>query len=150
MGNCHWKGAATMLIGEYHYSIDEKGRLNFPAKFREQMGERFIVTRWLEECLIAFPMPEWQRVFDALNQSGLVAGRTARRFLLAAAEEVTVDKQGRILIPQPLREHAKLKKDVTLIGADPYVEIWDAAAWEKECACMSPQEIAKAMETLGI
>ena len=139
-----------MLIGEYHYNIDEKGRLNFPPKFREQMGEQFIVTRWLEECLIAFPMTEWERVFSILNQSGLAAGRTARRFLLAAAEQVAVDKQGRILIPQHLREHAKLSKEVALIGADPYVEIWDAAAWKRECDSMDAQAVAQAMETLGI
>ena len=139
-----------MLIGEYNYIIDEKGRLNFPAKFREQLGETFIITRWLEECLIVFSNSQWEMVFAAINEKGLAAGRMARRFLLASAVEVSPDKQGRILIPQTLREHANLKKEVSILGADPYVEIWDTVAWKKECDAMSSQVIGQAMEQLGI
>lgn len=139
-----------MLIGEYDYAIDEKGRLNFPAKFREEMGGTFIVTRWLEECLIAFPKSKWEEVFSALMASGLAAGRVARRFLLSGAVEVTPDKQGRILIPQALRDHAGLVKEVSILGSDPYVEIWDTEAWRRECAKMNNDEIAQAMERLGI
>ena len=82
--------------------------------------------------------------------SGLAAGRVARRFLLSGAVEVTPDKQGRILIPQALRDHAGLVKEVSILGSDPYVEIWDTEAWRRECAKMSNDEIAQAMEKLGI
>ena len=91
-----------------------------------------------------------EEVFSALMASGLAAGRVARRFLLSGAVEVTPDKQGRILIPQALRDHAGLVKEVSILGSDPYVEIWDTEAWRRECAKMSNDEIAQAMEKLGI
>ena len=118
-------------MGEYNYTIDDKGRLNFPAKFREKMGAAFVVTRWLDDCLVAFPETEWQRITDILRSKSMVKTRDIQRFLFAAAQEVAPDKQGRILLEPALRSHAGLQKEVTVIGVGGYAEIWDTAAWQK-------------------
>lgn len=118
-----------MLMGEYNYTIDDKGRLNFPAKFRDDMGETFVVTRWLDHCLVAFPMQEFERMADTFAQRGMAKSRDIQRFLFSAAEEVKPDKQGRILLPAVLRQHAGLVKEVTIIGNRNHAEIWDTAAW---------------------
>ena len=86
-----------MLVGQYDYAIDAKGRLNFPAKFRDTMGETFIVTRWLDHCLAAFPSDEFEKVAAKIEEKGLVKGRTVSRMLYSSAVEVTPDKQARVL-----------------------------------------------------
>lgn len=147
------KEAAGMLLGEYNYSIDGKGRLNFPAKFRDEMGEKFVVTRWLDKCLIAFPMPKFEEVAKNFIQKGMVKGRDIQRFLFSAAEEVTLDKQGRILLSAVLRQHAGLDKDVTIIGSCEWAEIWDTAAWEAYSAekfDANNIDIAAAMEEMQL
>ena len=105
-----------MLVGEYNYAIDAKGRLNFPARFREEMGERFVVTRWLDGCLVAFSQSEFEQLAATFAAKGMTKSRDIQRFLFSAAEEVTPDKQGRILLPPVLRRHAGLEKEVTIIG----------------------------------
>lgn len=137
-----------MLIGEYNYAMDEKGRLNFPAKFREQMGREFVVTRWLDECLVAFPQSEWQRITQTLMSKSMVKTRDIQRFLFSAAEEVSPDKQGRILLGPALRAHAKLEKEVTVIGVGSYAEIWDTAAWAAKQQSLGSADIEAAMEEL--
>lgn len=137
-----------MLMGEYNYTIDEKGRLNFPAKFREKMGGQFVVTRWLDDCLVAFPEAEWQRITDILRSKSMVKTRDIQRFLFAAAQEVTPDKQGRILLESALRTHAGLRKEVTVIGVGNYAEIWDTAAWQRKQQSLSGADIEAAMEEL--
>ena len=97
-----------MLVGQYDYAIDAKGRLNFPARFRDAMGETFIVTRWLDHCLAAFPAEEFEKVAAKIEEKGLVKGRKVSRMLYASAVEVTPDKQGRIQLPAKLREDAGL------------------------------------------
>ena len=87
-----------MLLGEYNYAVDSKGRLNFPAKFREKMGQTFIVTKWLDNCLVAFPQEEWERMDALLEEKGMLKPRQVKRFLYAYACEVEPDKQGRILL----------------------------------------------------
>ena len=82
-----------MLVGQYDYAIDAKGRLNFPAKFRDAMGETFIVTRWLDHCLAAFPSDEFEKVAAKIEEKGLVKGRSVSRMLYSSAVEVTPDKQ---------------------------------------------------------
>ena len=91
-----------MLVGQYDYAIDAKGRLNFPARFRDAMGETFIVTRWLDHCLAAFPAEEFEKVAAKIEEKGLVKGRKVSRMLYASAVEVTPDKQGRIQLPAKL------------------------------------------------
>lgn len=137
-----------MLIGRYDYAIDDKGRLNFPAKFREDMGKSFVVTCWLDGCLAAFPESEWDRVTSLLREKSMVRARDVQRYLYASAVEATPDKQGRILIPQHLRKAASLEKDVTIIGVGGRVEIWDTAAWEAYDEQLRNGPIADAMEEL--
>ena len=139
-----------MLMGEHRCALDDKGRLNFPAKFRDEMGESFIVTRWLDDCLVAFPDGEWERISALLAEKSVVKSRDVQRFLYAGAGEVSPDKQGRILVANHLREHAGLKKDVVVIGVGRHAEIWDAEAWRGMAARMGSGAIAQAMEELDI
>ena len=104
-----------MLVGQYDYAIDAKGRLNFPAKFRDAMGETFIVTRWLDHCLAAFPSDEFEKVAAKIEEKGLVKGRNVSRMLYSSAVEVTPDKQGRIQLPAPLRQSAYLDHERPVI-----------------------------------
>lgn len=137
-----------MLIGEYNYAIDEKGRLGIPPKFREEMGASFIVTRWLDDCLIAFPPAEWERVCALLSEKSMVKSRDAQRFLYAGAAEAVPDKQGRILLPANLRRHAGLEKDVAVIGVGNHAEIWDAKAWQEKNDALRGGPIAAILEEL--
>ena len=137
-----------MLFGEHRCTLDEKGRVNFPARFRDEMGESFIVTRWLDDCLVAFPEGEWERVSNLLAEKSVVKSRDVQRFLYSGAAETTPDKQGRILIPVPLREHAGLEKDVVVIGVGRHAEIWDAAAWRSMNERLDSVSIESAMEEL--
>ena len=120
-----------MFVGRFDYAIDSKGRLNFPAKFREGMGETFIVARWLDHCLAAFPAAQFEKIAEKIEEKGLVKGRKVTRMLYSSAVEVTPDKQGRIQLPAKLRGYAGLEHDVTIIGNREYAEIWDTAAWNK-------------------
>lgn len=137
-----------MLFGEHRCTLDEKGRVNFPARFRDEMGESFIVTRWLDDCLVAFPEGEWERISNLLAEKSVVKSRDVQRFLYSGAAEATPDKQGRILIPVPLREHAGLEKDVVVIGVGRHAEIWDAAAWRSMNERLDSVSIESAMEEL--
>ena len=139
-----------MLIGTYQQKLDEKGRLNFPARFREEMGEQFYVTCWLDECLIALPAEKFEQIFARLSESGMVKNRALRRMLYAGAVEAQPDKQGRILLPPNLREHAQLGKEVVVIGVGDYVELWEPQRWQKMKDSMRGGEMAAAMEELDI
>ncbi len=121
-----------MYMGEYNHTIDNKGRLIVPAKFREVLGDKFVVTKGMDHCLWLFDMEEWVRLEEKI-QALPVTNQKARklsRFFLAGATDCEVDKQGRILIPAPLRKHASLDKDVTLVGVGGHIEIWDQVTWE--------------------
>ncbi len=139
-----------MLMGEYNYAIDEKGRLNFPARFREQMGQVFVITRWMDNCLVAFPESEWQLICEKLQGKSMVKTREIQRFLFAMATEVTPDKQGRVLISPSLRTHAGLQKDVTIIGVGKHAEIWDTAASQEKQAGFGSEQLEVAMEELEL
>ena len=143
-----------MLIGEYEHSLDAKGRLIMPAKLREDMGEKFILTTGLDGCLFGFSMSEWEKFEDKLK-SLPITNKNARnfvRFFLSGATECELDKQGRFLIAGKLRDVAKLDKDVTIIGAGTRIEIWDKAKWEEHNSeeNLSIEEIEQNMEDLGI
>ena len=143
-----------MLIGEYEHSLDAKGRLIMPAKLRDDMGEKFILTTGLDGCLFGFSMSEWEKFEDKLKALP-ITNKNARnfvRFFLSGATECELDKQGRFLIAGKLREVAKLDKDVTIIGAGTRIEIWDKAKWEKHNSeeNLSIEEIEQNMEDLGI
>ncbi|MCX7843581.1 MAG: division/cell wall cluster transcriptional repressor MraZ [Clostridia bacterium] len=143
-----------MFYGEYQHSVDPKGRVIVPARFREGLGEKFIVTKGLDNCLFAYSMSEWSNLEAKLKTLPL-ANKDARafiRFFFAGASECEVDKQGRILIPQNLREYAALDKDVYIIGVSTRVEIWDREKWESYSGDdnVSADSIAEKMAELGI
>ena len=121
-----------MFMGEYNHSIDPKGRLIVPAKFRESLGDMFVVTQGLDGCLFVYPNEEWQ-AFEEKLKTLPMANKDARkfvRFFLAGAAQVELDKQGRILLPSNLRSFAGLEKDCALVGVGTRVEIWDKERWE--------------------
>ncbi|MGL5465551.1 MAG: division/cell wall cluster transcriptional repressor MraZ, partial [Leuconostoc lactis] len=108
-----------MFMGEYSHTLDAKGRLIIPAKFRHQLGDKFVVTRWMEHALRAMPMPIWEKLETQLNELplGKKEARQFKRFVLAGAMEAEIDKQGRIIVPANLREYAGLEKDVIVTGS---------------------------------
>lgn len=137
-----------MLLGQYDYSVDSKGRFNFPAKFRDEMGPSFVVTRWLDDCLVAFPKAGFQAMADKLLGHGNTRNRDVQRFLFSDAIEVEPDKQGRILLNTALREHAHLDKEITIIGNMNRAEIWDTQTWKKRKNAMDKKAIEAAMDEL--
>ena len=138
-----------MLIGEYQHSLDTKGRVNFPAKLREDLGESFILSKGLgDECLFVYSNEEWDKLTQKLNNLPLSKARALQRFLFAGATQVQPDKQGRILIPQNLRQYAKLQKDLVIVGASNRAEIWDQEKWEQMCGEVTSEMIAQTMDEL--
>ena len=141
-----------MLIGEYEHSLDAKGRLIMPAKLREDIGEKFIITKGLDGCLFAFSIEEWKN-FELKLRTLPISNKDARafsRFFFAGAIDCEIDKQGRFLLPNNLREYANLVKEAIIIGVGTRLEIWDKATWEKCDENISADEIAENMTMLGI
>lgn len=139
-----------MFFGRYDYTIDTKGRLNFPAKFREGMGESFVVLEWVDKCLFAFSIEEFERVAEKLNADELMASWDITGDWFSTAVEVTPDKQGRILLPVQQREHAGLDKDITIIGNRNHVEIWATAEWDSRRAAITDAQRAERLRALHI
>ena len=139
-------------MGEYNHTIDAKNRLIIPSKFRETLGEEFVVTKGLDGCLFVYDHAEWAAFEQKLRNLPLTSreARTFVRFFLAGAAGVEEDKQGRILIPSVLREFADLKKDVVLIGVVSRIEIWSKERWEEEAAQGDMESIAEHMSQLGL
>ena len=138
-----------MLIGEYQHSLDDKGRVNFPARLREGLGARFIITKGLDNCLFVYSEEEWKVLEDKIKALPLSKSRDVQRFFFAGASDVVPDKQGRVVIPANLREYAGLTKDVMVIGASVRAEIWDKDRWLKSCGAVTSETIAEAMDSLG-
>lgn len=141
-----------MFMGEYNHTVDPKGRVIVPSKFRETLGDEFVVTKGLDGCLFVYDMKEWN-VFEEKLKSLPITNKDSRqfvRFFLAGAATVEVDKQGRILIPGVLREFAELTKDVVLIGVASRVEIWSKERWNGTASYDDMEEIAEHMADLGL
>lgn len=139
------------FMGEYNHSIDAKGRIIVPSKFREKLGDQFVVTKGLDGCLWVFSNSEWEAFSEKLA-SLPVARKDARdfsRFFMAGATEAQVDKMGRILIPQVLRKFADLDKEAVLIGSGSRVEIWNKEAWEAVSTFDNVDELAEKMGEWG-
>lgn len=121
-----------MFMGEFHHSIDSKGRLIMPSKFREQLGEQFVVTRGLEQCLFVFSMEEWQLLEQKMKALPLTKkdARAFTRFFFSGASECEVDKQGRINLSIPLMNYAKLEKECVVIGVSNRIEVWARENWD--------------------
>ncbi len=141
-----------MFMGEYNHTIDTKGRLIIPSKFREALGDTFVVTKGLDGCLFVYDNEEWS-AFEEKLKALPITNKEARqfvRFFLAGATEVEVDKQGRILVPNILREFAQISKDVVLIGVASRIEIWSKERFEGMAAYEDMDEIAEHMAQLGL
>lgn len=121
-----------MFMGEYQHSVDAKGRLIVPAKFREALGEMFVVTRGLDNCLFGYPMNEWRKLEEKLKDLPMTKKdtRAFARFFFSGASEVEIDKQGRINIPSTLITYAHLEKECVVLGVSNRIEIWAKDAWE--------------------
>ena len=143
-----------MFIGEYQHTIDSKGRVILPAKFREELGETFVVTKGLDHCLFVYPNEEWSNLEKKLRTLPLTSkdARAFIRFFFAGAAECGVDKQGRILIPANLRQHADLNKELAIIGVSTRIEIWDRDAWDayNNESSLDQDKIVEHMAELGI
>lgn len=121
-----------MFIGEYHHSIDDKGRLIIPSKFREELGEKFIITRGIENCLFAYSEESWNKIVNKLETLPFTKkdARQFVRFFLSGASEAEFDKQGRINVTSPLVTYANIKKECIVIGAGERIEIWSKESWD--------------------
>ena len=137
-----------MFFGRYDYTIDAKGRLNFPAKFRDAMGESFVVLEWVDNCLFALPMEEVERLADKLESDELMDSWAISGDLFSTACEVVPDKQGRILLPAELRAYAGLEKDVTIIGNRNHAEIWATEVWNARRAAVTNDQRAERLRKL--
>lgn len=141
-----------MFMGEYNHTVDAKGRLIVPSKFREQLGEEFVVTKGLDGCLFVYDNTEWKALEEKLHALPLTNANARKfsRFFLAGATTCEVDKQGRILLPAVLREFAKIDKDAVLVGVGSRIEIWSREVWNQSNTYDDMEEIAENMEGLGI
>ena len=141
-----------MFMGEYNHTIDAKGRLIIPARFRELLGEEFILTKGLDGCLSIYPMDAWEAFETKLRALPLTNknARTFTRFFVAGATNCELDKQGRILVPQTLREFAGLEKEVVLTGNLDRIEIWSKEKWSENCNYDDMDSIAESMRDMDI
>lgn len=141
-----------MFMGEYNHTIDAKGRLIIPSRFREVLGDEFVVTKGMDGCLFVFADPEWQAFEEKLRNLPMIdkEARQFTRFFLAGAASVEVDKQGRVLLPAVLREFAGITKEAVLVGVGSRVEIWSKDRWEGTVTYQDMEEISRHMIELGI
>jgi len=143
-----------MFIGEYQHAIDPKKRLAVPSKFRVELKNKVVVTRGLDKCLFIYPMKVWQELAEKLGSIpvGESATRSFVRLMLAGATDVEIDKQGRVLIPDYLKEYAGLDRNVIIAGIYNRLEIWDELKWNeyKKSAEKNSDEIAEQLGKLGV
>lgn len=143
-----------MFMGEYQHTLDSKGRLILPAKIRDGLGDTFIATRGLDNCIFIYTQEEWSLFEAKLKQLPLVKpeARAFVRYMFSGAAELEADKQGRILLPANLREYAKLEKDVVVMGVSSRVEIWSRENWQEYNARMGPtvEQLSEHLTDFGI
>lgn len=122
-----------MFMGEFQHNIDTKGRLIIPAKFRDELGAQFVITRGMDGCLFGYPLTEWQKLEKKLQSLPLTKkdARAFVRFFYSAATETELDKQGRVTLPLTLREYATLTKNCVIIGVSNRIEIWNEEKWQE-------------------
>jgi len=121
------------FMGEFNNKVDAKGRVIIPSKFREKLGEGFVVTKGFDHCLYVYDMESWENILAKLSQMPMLTedARTVRRMMVGSAMEAEVDASGRVLLSQPLRSYAAIEKEAVLIGNIDHVEIWSRGEWEK-------------------
>lgn len=143
-----------MFIGEYKHSVDTKKRMALPKKFRKDLGKTVVITRGLDQCLFVYPMKAWKELAEKLGTMpiGEASTRSFVRLMLAGATDTTMDAQGRVLVPEYLKEYAGISKDVTVAGLYNRLEVWDEKKWDryKSSAEKNTDQIAEELGKLGI
>ncbi len=141
-----------MFFGEYQHSIDDKGRLTMPSRLRDGLGERFVATKGLDNCLFVYPLAEWESLESKLRALPFTRAdvRAFVRLIFSGATECELDRQGRILLPPNLRTHAQLDKDAVILGVSNRVEIWSKDRWDSysQSASESYESVAEHLEGL--
>ncbi|MCM1335130.1 MAG: division/cell wall cluster transcriptional repressor MraZ [Bacteroides sp.] len=139
------------LCGEFKSTLDAKGRMNFPVKLREAFGESFVIAKTIgAECIKVYSAGDWSALVEKINAMPQTRTADIQRFLFGSAFEIEPDKQGRMLIPAPLREYAGLKTEVVIVGLSGRAEIWDKAKWDEMNAAQSAADLAETAMELGI
>lgn len=145
---------SNMFIGEYNHSVDEKGRMAVPAKFRTKLKQGAVVTKGLDNCLVIYPRAEWEQLAEKLSSLPISQANTRAfsRLMLAGAMDIELDKQGRMVIPEYLRQYASVEKKVVVAGLYNRLEIWDQAKWESYRSETedASNEIAEQLGELGV
>ena len=143
-----------MLLGQFTYTLDDKGRLTIPSRFRDELPVNIVVTRGLDRCLTVYPIDVWKEISQKVTSLPYAdpRGRTLRRVFFADAVDAELDKQGRVLIPDRLREHAglDLSSEVLVVGLDRFIELWDPARWESQNDTDNTNEDPALWADLGI
>jgi MraZ protein len=142
-----------MFLGEFVHTLDDRGRVTLPAKFRAELARGVVITRGLDRCLFLFPMDQWIPLAERISalSLGKSSARTLRRLLFSGANDVIPDRQGRILIPTYLREYANIDSQVVIAGLNTYIEIWNAEVWNQVRAQAEEDVVnAEQWEELGI
>ena len=143
-----------MLIGEYTHSLDTKKRVSLPAKFRSVVGKKMIMTRGLDHCIYIYTLVEWKKVLEQLSNLSMLQAdsRSFKRFMISGAEEITLDSVGRVLVPDFLKNYAKLRTKVVLAGVNDHIEIWDEKSWKiyKEKVENSADVLAEKLGEIGV
>lgn len=134
-----------MLLGQFDYNLDAKGRVFIPAKLKESLGETFVLAKSMDPCIAIYSKEMWENYVSKLSALPEIKARGIRRFVFSTAIEASTDSQGRVLVTQPLREYAKLEKEVTIIGNGDHAEIWNA---EKYAEYMNSQSVDEMVDTL--
>jgi len=140
-----------MFIGEYIHTIDHKRRLAIPSKFRKSLGKKAVIAQGLDNCLVIYPIEEWNKKAGKLESlpDGQVNARTFARIILSGASEVDLDNLGRALVPEHLKEHASLKKNVAILGLSNRIELWDEEKWQNYKVKME-KTVGEMAQQLGI
>lgn len=139
-----------MFVGEYRKSLDGKGRLSFPAKEREGLGQEFVMCRSFDKCIMIHPKDSWQEFADKLAALQVVGDRNISRYFFAGAVWASLDGQGRVIIPQHFRDFAGIDKDVVLIGNNKHWELWDEGTWDAVFASdMQREDVMSRLLELG-
>ena len=138
-----------MFLGEFEYKIDEKGRVPIPPKFRKELKEGAVLTPGVEKCIITYTLPEWKKLATSLTTGSLTRSKLRRlnRAIFATAFSLNIDKQGRVALPIPLRQHAGIEDEVIIAGANTYLELWNKEQWESEKAS-SQEQAGQIIESL--
>lgn len=139
---------SKMLNGTFYQSMDVKGRMSFPTKLRDIVGESFVITKGLSGCLFVYSLEDFEKLAQRLSDMPMSKALTVQRFFMASSTTVEADKQGRILVPQALREYAGLKKEIVVAGVSDRAEIWDKAKWDEFNAQISEESVMEALEGL--